>query len=163
MKKILKVFIYVVFVLLIAGCKKNVNKTTVQNSKIGNLSFSVPVEFAKDKNNASETSAYYSYTSSDGKESCFVGVFESVVTSDDLDKLAKDNLYGTGDTSVSDKTINNQNWKVAIAKNGETLVNYSYVTIYNKKSYIVTYNNLGNGNFCNTSQDTIINSLKFEK
>ena len=164
MKKIVKIIICLVLVIVLSGCGKKINKKqiTTKQTGLGDLIFSVPNEFSKDENNTSETALYYSYTSSDGLESCFVGVFYSDVYTDDLDKLAKDNLYGTGDINVSDKSINNQNWKVAIAKQKDVITNYSYVTIHNNKYYSVTYNTLGNGDFCSNSYNTIINSLKFK-
>ena len=163
MKNLLRIFICLVLVIILSGCgKKIVNVENKNNEdKLGELLFSVPVKFVKDKDNTTKESTYYSYTSKDGKESCFLAVFYSDVFTKDLNKLVKENLYGTGDVTVSDKTINGKVWKVASAKENDVIMNYSNVIIHNNKYYSVSYNDIGKGTYCSNSYNSIINSLRF--
>ena len=130
------------------------------NNTINELHFKIPDGFEKSKYNSDN---YYSSSYIDEKNYCHIAIYTTKnYNNETIDKYISTyitNEKSPDEISISDKKINNLDWKI-ITTTDEYMDNSSYVIEVNNIFYHVQYN--GNkDSSCIKLKDKFINSLNF--
>ncbi|MBR3162417.1 MAG: hypothetical protein IKF19_06785 [Bacilli bacterium] len=139
------------------------------NKYLNNITYKIPNSFEKDTYTYSINYHYHENYVSCNFE---VKYFENYNNYKNGEEYLKDNIRFTLNDNISDikeVSINNNKWYL-LEKENNSYKNYYYATIYNGIGYYMEYeiydfdhgDHEGNSNFCNTSYDKIISSVKFK-
>lgn len=163
MKKI-NIYILVIISLLLVGCtyQEEPNKKKLTNNNFESLNFQVPESFEKSKE-STEKSYFYHYIDKNKLDSCTLTVLIHEPYTTDLEKIIKTYMYSNEDFVIKEKEINNIKWKYAENKRSSNNIYYVYTTIYNNRIYVIQYDDLKYGNYCDYAYKKIIKSLKFKE
>lgn len=160
-----KNIILILFIsLLVVGCtyEEPKNNKKLTNKKLEQLSYKVPKSFEKSKL-STETSSFYDYIDKSHMNSCTLSVITIDPYTKDLEQIIKTYMYSDEDFIIKDKKINNIKWKYAKNERSSNIIYYVYTTIYNNKIYVIQYDDLRPGDYCDYAYKKIIKSLKFEE
>lgn len=157
MKKI-NLFVIALMLLVLTGCG-SVNFTKTSTYTLTNLSYEVPDVFEmRAVDGTSEYGSEYnanavSYVYSDKKHYCYLYLSQYNYEFPNLKEMVMLYLNTSDDSAYAQKNINNVSWAYGVEDD-----NYVYLVNFNKKGYMITYDDAKK---CNGVKDIIENSLKF--
>ena len=157
MKKIITIAI-IIMTLLVVGCtyEEEPNKKKLTDNNLGSLLYQVPKSFKKSSDSTDNT-YFYHYINKNKTDSCTLTILIHEPYTTDLEKIIKTYMYSDEDF------VNNIKWKYAENKRGTNTIYYVYTTIHDNKNYVIQYDDLRYGNYCNYAYKKIIKSLKFKE
>ena len=163
MKKI-KILIIVLICLLSIGCTYEEEKENIKtnNYNLGSLTYKIPKSFKK-SDNSTASSYFYDYKDDTNMNSCTLSVKIQEPYTNDLEQIIKTYMYSDEDFVIKEKNISNVKWKYAKNERSSNIIYYVYTTIYNNKLYVVQYDDLRTGTYCDYAYKKIIKSLKFQE
>jgi lipopolysaccharide export LptBFGC system permease protein LptF len=172
MKKKLKFVIFILFLFflivvigLINGGKPEKKKTKdeFEVKKHGQLTIKIPKTFEQDNGDENDNVIYYDYSDKDLENVCIVKIENKDAYDVNLEQEAKDNIYVDGTYQTEKKEINGKEWSIASIKYNLKTVYYAYVTTHNNQIYVVKYDDLGPGDYCDKMYKKIMKTIEFKE
>ena len=163
MKKI-KIYIVILISLISIGCtyEEEPKNIKTNNTSLGLLTYKIPKSFIK-SDKSTDTSYFYSYNDEINMNSCTLSVIILDLYITDLEQIIKTYMYSDENFIIKEKNINNIKWKYSKNERNSKIIYYVYTTIYNNKIYVVQYDDLKSGDYCDYAYKKIIKSLKFQE
>ena len=169
-KKKFLIFIFfliclIVFIYLINRNQpeKELERDNLEEKKHGNLIIKIPSKFQIDDNTPEDRIVYYDYYDKDLDNTCILMLEYKDAYDINLEQEAKNNIYVEGDYQTEEKDINNHKWNIVHLRHNIKAIYHAYATTYNDKIYVIKYDDIGTGDYCDRAYKKMIKTIEFRE